>query len=176
MIALLVDGEPRVSVVAQPMVNRWTYAVRGLGAFVNGERAHITEPKKPNLRNAWVDMNMYGDASYESATYKSIDALVRSPLGARLVTRRAPHSAVALRLLESSAARGLQACVHDHNPEKPKQLPWDIVPIQLIVEEAGGVYMDTGRGIDARLDPFDLHGPILIGPRSICQYILNHLH
>ena len=175
MIALVIDGEPAVSVVAQPMIKTWTYAAKGIGAFVNGERATITEPLVANLRNAWVDMNMYGDASCESDMYKAIDAFVRSPLGARLVTRRAPHSAVALGLLEAAGSRGLQACVHDHNTEKPKQLPWDIVPIQLIVEEAGGVYMDTGKGVDARLDPFDLQGPILIGPRAICQYIIDQL-
>ena len=64
--------------------------------------------------------------------------------------------------------------MHDHNPLKPKQLPWDIVPVQLIIEEAGGCYIDAEKGIKRALDPFDLKGPILIGNRSTIEYILEN--
>ena len=58
---------------------------------------------------------------------------------------------------------------------KPKQLSWDIAPIQLIITEAGGVYADSAKGVDAKLDPFDLRGPIVIGHRDIVADILHRL-
>ena len=180
MIALLVDGVTEVAMVYQPMIQQWTYAVRGSGAFVNGVKVSVTAANR-SIKNAWVDMNHYGDLAYESPAFKSIDAVVRGPGGARLVSRMSPYSAVALRLLrnadqpEDVNQRGLSACVHDHNGVKPKQLSWDIAPIQLIITEAGGVYADSAKGVDAKVDPFDLRGPIVIGHRDIVADILHRL-
>ena len=177
MIALLVDGVTEVAVVYQPLIGQWTYAARGKGAFINGEPVVICE-RNSTITNAWVDMNHYGDSLYESDIFKQIDAIVRGNGGARLVSRSSPYSAIAIRILrqkETQGLRGLTACVHDHNPGKPKQLPWDIVPIQLIVEEAGGVYVDSARGMEDRLDGFDLKGPILVGNKSVVSEILARL-
>jgi myo-inositol-1(or 4)-monophosphatase len=175
MIALIVDGFTQLSVILQPMIARWTYAVKGQGAFVNCEKVRVNSGS--NLSQGWVDLNQYGDAEFESDWFKRIDRFVRGKNGARLVTRSSPHSAIALRLLrpitDNSVARGLAACMHDHNPNKPKQLPWDIVPVKLIIEEAGGEYIDVSRGLKTGLDPFNLEGPILIGARSTLEYIIN---
>jgi fructose-1,6-bisphosphatase/inositol monophosphatase family enzyme len=166
MIALMDEERAtQLSVVYQPLVEQWTVAVRGGGAWMNGLRV---QTRAANLQeSAWVDMNHYGDVAYESRVFSVIDTALRSPGGARLVTRTTPSSAMALRLIDPTSK--LSACIHDHNPVKPKQLPWDIIPIQLIVEEAGGLYVDAGRGVDAPLDPFDLKGPIIIGNRCIVE-------
>ena len=179
MIALLENGIPSVSVVVQPIVDRWTYAVRGRGAFTNGKQVFVAEPSFKGLTQAWVDMNHYGDRSFESDWFKRIDSFTRGSRGARLVSRSPPYSGVALKLLRDSpsvapSTRGLEACVHDHNPSKPKQLAWDIVPIQLIIQEAGGAYVDAERGCDENLDPFNLRGPIVVGHRSVVKYILEN--
>jgi hypothetical protein len=115
---------------------------------------------------------------YETATFKNIENGVRVGGGARLVTRMPPSSNVAIRMLAASTGsnRFLGACVHDHNPEKPKQMSWDIIPIKLIVEEAGGVYIDSHKGMDEPLDPFDLRGPIITGHPKIVSEILVRLH
>ena len=176
MIALTVDYKPVVSVIVQPILGKWTYAVRGVGTFCDGRRMRMRKSSQGDLKHAWVDLNQYGDREYESELFTRIDKMVRSPLGARLVSRSPPYSAIALRLLSPVATeeRGLAACLHDHNPLKPKQLPWDIVPVQLIIEEAGGEYVDACKGLDERLDPFNLQGPILIGNRSTIEYILKN--
>jgi fructose-1,6-bisphosphatase/inositol monophosphatase family enzyme len=174
MIALMVDGIPEVAVVYQPIANICTYSVRGKGTFVDDLRVSITSGSSEGLTQAWVDLNQYGDAHFESAWFSRIDKFVRSEAGARLVSRSPPHSAIALRLLQRESLRGLEACLHDHNPKKPKQLPWDIIPIQLIIEEAGGMYVDCVKGLGARLDPFNLEGPILIGSKSTVKYILDN--
>lgn len=179
MIALIVDGTTDLSVVCQPMINRWSYAVRGKGSFRDGVRMYMQSTYE-SLVNSWIDMNHYGDVAFESDTFRRIDRIVRSNGGARLVSRSVPYSAVALKLLvpeekEQKLFRGLAACVHDHNPDKPKQLPWDIVPIQLIVEEAGGVYMDSLRGPQECLNPFELKGAIVISNAKLASEIYTRI-
>lgn len=181
MIALMVNGACSVSVVCQPMLNRWTYAVAKKGTFqcqANEAPERMLIPNGPKLSTAWIDMNHYGGIEFESSLFRRIDTVVRSNGGARLVSRSVPHSAIALRLLVSHSLLSdstpvLGACVHDHNPLKPKQLPWDIVPIQLIVQEAGGVYLDIARG--AIVDPFALSGPILVASSSLADEIRSRI-
>jgi fructose-1,6-bisphosphatase/inositol monophosphatase family enzyme len=178
MLCLLLDGVPTVSVVVQPIVGVWTYAVLGKGAFRDSSPVYVTKPYGENLKQGWVEMNHYGDQTFESKWFQRIDKFLRGPSGARLVSRAPPHSGVALRLLKSAEIdsehdRGLQMCVHDHNQVNPKQLPWDIVPIKLLIEEAGGVYIDSCKGLEEDLDPFNLSGPIIIGHRSTVKYLLG---
>ena len=179
MIALIVDGVAQISVILQPIIARWTYCVRGRGVFQDGISMKFPDHAAAPFSHAWVDLNQYGDSTFESQTFKKIDSVVRGAGGARLVSRMTPFSAVALRLLlpdneRENASRQLCAAVHDHNREMPKQLPWDIIPVQLIVEEAGGLYLDTATG--KRVDAFDLKGPILIGSRAMCAEILKRVN
>ena len=178
MIAFMEDGVTQVSVVYQAVIDSWSYAVRGKGAFLNGKKTTTLEDMKVSLKDAWVDMNHYGDIENESPMFKAIESIVRCAGGARLVTRMPPASNVAIRLLVEGIShhRRLGACIHDHIPEKPKQCPWDIIPIKLIVEEAGGLYIDSKKGVLEPLDPFELRGPIIIGNRKIVTEILDRLN
>ena len=173
MIALMVDNVCELSVVCQPLVSTWTYALANRGAFSNGKRIRVSNTCT-QIDSAWIDMNHYGCVKYESAEFLKIDSIVRnSKGGAKLVTRSAPHSAIALRLCQGC----LSMCVHDHNPShKPKQLPWDIVPIQLIITEAGGMYVDLVRGPLVPLDPFDVKGPIVIANPQLVKHLYEKLH
>ena len=176
MIALLEDGITQVSVVYQPVIDHWSYAVFGRGAFLNAHKTDILTDNKISLKDAWVDMNHYGDMVTESVTFKSIESVVRCAGGARLVTRFPPASNIAIRLLvEPDNKHRLGACIHDHNPEKPKQCPWDIIPIKLIIEEAGGLYIDSHKGRSEPLDPFNLEGPIIVGGEKIVLEILARI-
>jgi len=181
MIALLIDGVPTVSVVYQPVYEQWTYAVKGKGTYLDGCRNEIfhslskTVPHAVSLRESWIDFNHYGDIAYETKTFKNIENSIRIGGGARLVTRMPPSSNVAIRMLGNSSKRFLGACIHDHNPGKPKQMSWDIIPIKLIVEEAGGLYIDSHKGLEDPLDPFDLKGPIIVGHPKIVFEIITRL-
>jgi len=42
------------------------YAVLGGGAFANGEQIGVPESVKVPLNKAWVNLNHYGDVTYES--------------------------------------------------------------------------------------------------------------
>ena len=180
MIALIEDGTTKVSVVFQPITNHWSYAVFGRGAFQNGtDITNVLAESQVSLKDAWVDMNHYGDIRNESEMFKKLELIIRCPGGARLVTRMPPASNIAIRLLVNSNGSGkrrLGACVHDHVSEKPKQCPWDIVPVKLIIEEAGGLYIDSTKGVDEPLNPFDLKGPIIIGNKKIVSEILDRLN
>ena len=177
MIAMMEDGITKVAVVYQAVQNFFSYAVLNKGAFLNGEKSTVLHDSKISLKDAWVDMNHYGDRENESSTFAQIESIIRCAGGARLVTRMPPASNVAIRLLmEGSSKRRLGACIHDHIPAKPKQCPWDIIPIKLIIEEAGGLYIDSHKGMAEPLDPFDLQGPIIIGNNKIVAEILDRIN
>src|SRR3989344_5232229 len=85
-------------------------------------------------------MNQYGDSSLETDIFARLRITLRSAQGAKLVTSQAPHSSIAMRMLDGTMR--LAAVIHDNNPKKVKQECWDVAAVQLIVEEAGGVVVD----------------------------------
>ena len=62
---------------------------------------------------------------------------------------RDSNSGVALRIAESHST--LTAAIHDNGEASVKQAPWDIAAPQLILEEAGGVFLDLDGN---QTDPF----------------------
>ncbi len=148
MIALADGQEFVLGLMHFPLSGEWFYAVRGGGAYRNGEPLTATHDPA-TLGEAWVEMNHYGDVSYESPVFASLRQLLRAPGGARLVTTPIPHSGVAMRLFDGSQKLG--AIIHDNNPAKVKQGPWDTAAAQAIVEEAGGVFLNLkGERYDLR--------------------------
>lgn len=137
MIALLEAGEARASVVYFPMSDELFYAEKGRGAFKNGECLSVSGESR-ELASGRVAMNHYSNSAYDTPEFVELHRRLRSADGAGLVTIEAPHSGMACRLLEKGSL--LLAVVHDNNPRSPKQEPWDVKPVQLIVEEAGGFY------------------------------------
>lgn len=63
----------------------------------------------------------------------------------------------------------LAAAVHDNNPQSVKQGPWDIVGPQLILEEAGGVFVNCDG---ARVDPFSVEPFIVARSAELAHAIL----
>ena len=68
------------------------------------------------------------------------------------IESRVPHSMAALGLGRNRRV----AVVHDNCPEYTKQMAWDVLPVQLWVQERGGVYW----GIDGA--PYDIRRPMPI--------------
>lgn len=169
LVALREDGVVKVGVIFFPLTGEYFYAVRGSGAYKNGVRIRIKTPV-PSLREAWIDMNQYGDSSYETPAFEILRKRLRLPGGARLVTSLVPHSGIVARIVEGQ--KMISAVIHDNNPKKMKQAPWDVAAPQLFFEEAGGVFLNLeGR----KYDPFNPELIIAAASGELAFEIINLL-
>lgn len=147
MLALYSDRHFELGMVYRPLVDEWYFAARGKGAyFVEPGRGVLQLGRHVHggrLADGWVALNWYGDSAYEGEDMSMLLKDLRRPGGAQITTVLPPHSSAGCDVV----ARGAPlAVVHDNAPVKVKQELWDIAPVRLIVEEAGGVFMDvSGR-------------------------------
>jgi fructose-1,6-bisphosphatase/inositol monophosphatase family enzyme len=137
LIAYCDEQGAQFSVVYFPLTDEFFYAVRGHGAYENRRRL---ECKNYKLNESWVEMNQYSEAVYESDVFKAMRNGLRSKGGAKLVTTCPPHSGVGVRIPQGE--KKVAAVVHDNNGRWLKQGPWDIIPVALIVTEAGGAVIN----------------------------------
>jgi len=125
LIALEEDGRITVGVVSSPAMNKRWWASAGEGAFSNGEAIHVS------------GVDSIGEA------YLSSYALTEPFLTLARRSRRAcAFSDFWAHMLVAEG--GLDIAV------EPQLAPWDMAPLQIIVEEAGGRFTDL-RG-NARYD------------------------
>jgi histidinol-phosphatase len=133
LIALEEAGESTVGVAHFPMLEEQYWAIRGGGAYGNGRRLHVS-----NI------------ASIADATF--------NPNGMQ-APEMGPHFPAVMALMQrtwSVRAHGgaLDACLLADGKVDiwfaPKAEPWDLAPLKLIIEEAGGVFfaVDGSRRID----------------------------
>ncbi len=133
LIALEQEDESLVGVAHFPLLDETYWAVRGGGAYLNDERLRVSD----------VD---------------SLDACCFSPSGLQLAQAR-PHLARVMDLMQRSwsvRAHGgaLDACLLAAGKVEiwfePKVEVWDLAPLRLIIEEAGGLFfaLDGSRRID----------------------------
>ncbi len=153
MIALQKHNTIRLGAVFFPMSGNLFYAEKHIGAFKNGKHLLI-RPEKVYLENTWVAMNQYSLIDYETNNFKLLRDRLRTDNGAKLVTIEAPHSGISMYMLDGS--KKISVIVHDNNLQKIKQAVWDVAPIQLIVEEAGGYY------VNSKGERYDYSSPDLI--------------
>jgi histidinol-phosphatase len=132
LIALERDGEPLVAVVSAPALRRRWWAARGGGAHRDGRPIHVSQTAA--VEDAFVaHANLYLGFEIDAAP------LLRA---ARL--SGGFESFLALMLCAEGAVDAAFA---------PRGFLWDLLPAQLIVEEAGGRFTDfdgrrtaAGRG------------------------------
>jgi len=167
LAAKFVGGQLALGVALFPLTGEWFYAQRGKGAWKDGRRLVIGEDR-PTLAEAWVEMNQYGNAAHETELFASLRMHLRSSQGARLVTSNVPHSGVALRIAEG--ASGLAAAVHDNDPASVKQAPWDIAAPQIILEEAGGVFLNCNG---ERTNPFVAEPIIVAATPTLAAQVID---
>ncbi len=133
LIALEEGGEPVVGVAHFPLLDETYWAVRGSGAYLNLERLHVS-------------------------AVRSIDDCVFSPNGLHLPEVR-PYLKRVMELMQRSwTVRSyggpLDACMLAAGMVdvwfEPKVEVWDLAPLKLITEEAGGDFfeLDGSRRID----------------------------
>ena len=167
LVALRRDGQTQLGVVLFPLTGEWFYAVRGKGAFKDGNRLRV--PSGPDeLKKIWVDMNQYGDSQYETPFFSELRNRLRTPSGALLVTIGVPNAGVAMRIAEGKSMLG--AAVHDNNPAAVKQAAWDIASTQVIFEEAGGVFVSQNGG---PVDPFVARPFVVARSKELADQILQ---
>ena len=166
LVALQEAGRLVVGVVVFPLTGEFFYSHAGRGAYKDGVRLAVPTPQR--LNDAWVDMNQYGNAEYETAAFSRLRTRLRTRDGAKLVTSMAPHSGLAMRLLDRSI--GLAAVVHDNNPDQVKQAPWDIAAPLAILTEAGGAFLSLASA--APIDPFVCEPMVVAGDEGMAREII----
>jgi histidinol-phosphatase len=125
LIALEVDGEVSVGVVSAPALGRRWWASKGGGAYANGRRCAVS------------DITEVADASFgyssltgweEQGRIKGFLDLACSAWRNRGFGDFWSHCMVAEGAIDFSA--------------EPEVSLWDIAPLKIIVEEAGGIFTD----------------------------------
>lgn len=132
-LALVVDGDPQFGVVMNPWTGEEFTAVRGGGAYLNGEPIHVS--KVPELAQALV---FVGTAPYRrNEMEENFRRIMRVYLASHDVRR---FGASALELC-------YVACGRADGYFEFGTKPWDIAAAWLILREAGGeaVSMDGSR-------------------------------
>jgi len=159
MVARLEHGVPHLSVMLSLDGTTLGVAERGRGAVVlrvnaggsgwlpEGDFAAIA-----TLKEGCVLFNPQSDASRSHPAFAALHAALRTGRHTMAIESRMPHSMASLAL---GSHRRL-AVVHDNSADFPKQMAWDVLPVQLWVEERGGVFW----GIDGR--PYDVRRPMPI--------------
>jgi myo-inositol-1(or 4)-monophosphatase len=152
-VALAVDGEAAVGVVLNPSSGETYHAVRGGGAFCNGEPIRISSP--PDAMPAML-------ASRSEIRRGEFDPL-------RERWRIHPLGSTAYKMVK--VADGTGAAYLSRGPKSE----WDVCAAALIVTEAGGTVTDV-RGSSLqfnRPDPF-LSGVVVASPtahRELLRYV-----
>lgn len=126
-VALALDGSPILGVVHNPYQMETFYAEKGKGAYLNGERIHVSD------RTLEEGLILFGTAPYQAElTRKSFEVAYRYMSRAQDL-RRSGSAALDLCTVACGKAEfffELSLC------------PWDYAAGALIVEEAGGVVGD----------------------------------
>ena len=155
------------SVVYFPLTDEWFYASKGKGAFKDTKRLVVND-EPMTLLESWVEMNQYSDNSLETELFSSMRQRLRSKYGARLVTTNPPHSGVAVRIAESKTS--LSVAIHDNSNKHVKQAAWDIAAPRLVLQEAGGVFLNfSGQ----QLNLFDAEPFIVARTQSLAQEVIE---
>ena len=125
LVALLYENEPILGVINLPALNEMVYAVKGGGCFWNGRPAHVSNTS--NLADAVVlRSELENQARYgrTDAWKKLVDASY---------VQRTWGDAYGYSLVATGRADVML---------DPIMALWDIAPLQVILEEAGGTLTD----------------------------------
>lgn len=153
-IALEVDGDIKVAVVFHPDREEMFWAVRGQGAFLNGEPIHVS--KKERMAYSMLASGFpWRSKPYVDAYLSCFKRLFLASAG----IRRMGSAAIDL---------AYTACGRFDGFWEMKLGPWDIAAGVLLIEEAGGVVTDFNGGKD-----YLTSGNVVAGNPAIHQEILG---
>jgi histidinol-phosphatase len=142
LIALLVHGRVEVGVVSAPALGRRWWAARGQGAFANGEPIRVSSV--PSLDDAFLSYSSLTGWE-EQGRLDSLLALSRRCWRTRAFGDFWSHVLVAEGAVDASF--------------EPEVSLWDLAPLQVIVEEAGGRF----TSLEGEARPGLFHDEVLAG-------------
>ncbi len=123
LIALCIDDQPVMGVVSAPSLHRRWWASKGNGSFFNGKEIHVSKiDKLDQVQASFGNLNHFEPAGFGDGIENMNKAIAR----ARGIGDFWSHMLVA----EGALDCGLDAVVE----------PYDIAPLKIIVEEAGGMF------------------------------------
>ncbi len=125
LVALESNDEPLIGVVNIPRLDELVSAARGLGCFLNGERAHVSST-----------------AEVEEALLLATDFGVCEQYGFGAAARRLQNRAGARRTWGDCYGHVLVATGRAEVMLDPVVKLWDCAPLLPILEEAGGTFTD----------------------------------
>jgi myo-inositol-1(or 4)-monophosphatase len=131
-IALEVDGVVQLGVICHPMMDELFTAVKGEGAFVNGQRLHVS--RRTPLKNCLLATGFPYDRTWDNEN--NFSNFQNFQMAARAV-RRAGAAALDLAYVAAGRLDGYWEI---------KLKPWDVAAGALLVEEAGGRVTDHAGG------------------------------
>lgn len=140
-IGLEKDGHLLVGVIHAPALGATYSALRGGGAFYNGEPMRVSDT--PHVKDSLLVTGFIHDEDVIRTNVERMPALIRSSRGVRSLGSAALNLAyVAQGVFEAYWA--------------PANQPWDVAGGALIVQEAGGKITDMNG------DPLDIFRPRLL--------------
>lgn len=159
MVARLEHGKPLASVMLSLDGSTLGIAERGAGAALlrSDETGSHWLPaggfaSMGTLKEGCLLFNPQSDSGRSHPAFVRLHEAMRTGIHTMAIESRIPHSMASLAL----GTKRRLAVIHDNSAAFPKQMAWDVLPVQLWVEERGGVYW----GIDGR--PYDVRQPMPI--------------
>jgi histidinol-phosphatase len=132
LLALELQGQVVVGVASAPALARRWWAARGLGAFANGRRIHVSTVK--DLKDAHIALASL-DSWRERAMFPQLENIANQAWTSTGFGDFWIHMLVA----EGAADAALE----------PAGAMWDFAALKVIVEEAGGRFTDFGGTVRA---------------------------
>ncbi|XP_013111441.1 uncharacterized protein LOC106089972 [Stomoxys calcitrans] len=154
-VGLAVNKELVVGVVYNPIMNEMFSARKGYGAYLNGERIHVSKTTSINNAVVALEVSLIHDARVRDKNVKRLSKLAANATG----TRGIGSAAVTLCFVAS----GRFQCFHVEDLQ-----PWDIAGGAVILTEAGGVIKHTSGA------SFDIMKPDLIC--ACTEELLKDMH
>jgi len=145
-IALAVDGRPELGVVYAPEIDAMFHAVRGDGAYRDGERIRVAGEDR--LKDALVISRI---SPQDERLREAESGVVQSLLDVPVLFRRVGSAALNLCQVACGEASGM-ALLAVHR--------WDIAAGQVILEEAGGDVRVSESVLDGKLAVIGSNGHI----------------
>jgi len=141
-LACLVDGKPALAAVYDPVHNQMYYAQRGEGAYLNGERIHVSDT--PDLLDAIITVSWMPDRAGREQFVRIVERVNERTT----YFRRIGSAATVLSYVAAGRCDGyIQAGIN----------PWDVAAGVLLIQEAGGVVTDFhGQELDVLKPKIDM--------------------
>ncbi|XP_012228773.1 inositol monophosphatase 1-like [Linepithema humile] len=132
-VALLVDKKVEIGIIYNPLMRQFFSARRHCGAFLNGKPIKTSDVKDVSQSLVAMEPWLAKDPQHLASVYSRMHALIQNTHGIRsLGTAALTLCYVAMGAVEAYHIEGIDA--------------WDVAAGKLIIEEAGGIIIDTAGG------------------------------